>query len=71
VALSTSRFPLRRILLATGLAMLAQSASAQNEPDGDFLSDQEFAQCKQQLQARAVKAGVSEAVASEVMAGAE
>ncbi|NWO05328.1 MAG: lytic murein transglycosylase [Alteromonadaceae bacterium] len=37
----------------------------------DFLSDEEFAQCKQQLQARAVKAGVSEAVATEVMAGAE
>ena len=50
MALSTSRFPLRRILLALGLAMLAQGASAQNEPAMDFLSDQEFAQCKQQLQ---------------------
>ncbi|MFC0702555.1 membrane-bound lytic murein transglycosylase B [Marinobacter persicus] len=71
MALSTSRFPLRRILLAAGLAVLAQSASAQNEPAMDFLSDEEFAQCKQQLQARAVKAGVREAVATEVMAGAE
>ena len=71
MAFSTSRFPLRRILLATGLAVFAQNGSAQSEPAMDFLSDQEFAQCKQQLQARAVKAGVSEAVATEVMAGAE
>lgn len=71
MALLTTCFSFRRTLMAACLATLAASANAQSDSTEDTLSEAEFAQCKQRLQERAVKAGVRESVATDVMARAE
>lgn len=61
----TTRFIIRRILAAVSLTTLALSAQAQSVPT---MTDAEFNECKQTLEAKAIAAGVSESTAQSVMA---
>lgn len=64
---SILRKTLRHTLAAACLSMLFLASQAQAE---NTMSEEDFAQCKQQLRDRAISAGVSESVATEVLASA-
>lgn len=61
----TTRFIIRRTLAAVSLSTLALSAQAQSVPT---MTDAEFNECKQTLEATALGAGVSERTTQSVMA---
>ncbi|AMQ89451.1 lytic transglycosylase [Marinobacter sp. LQ44] len=65
VAHLITRPNIRRTLAALSLSALAFSAQGQSIP---VMTDEQFAECKQTLEARAVGAGVSEATARDVLA---
>ncbi len=61
----TTRLIIRRTLAAVSLSTLAMSAQAQSVPT---MTDAEFNECKQTLEATALSAGVSEGTTQSVMA---